>query len=383
MNGDPRTSSLTFVPRGGGKTEATAFVEVVVKYQEVSYIMKKVMLVTLCVLALAVFGMAQAFVPNSDILGAHNNGGRGCTGCHAPHSGAFGNGGNAANGGNVVDKTNTGKDALFGQDLGPLYTQSFYFGDGGSFVETIPAYAAGDEELRGIAMCLSCHDGNIAKGAMMTGKAYEQAAGLLPATGTNGAALYGPGAIPTWLGNDGTPVGNGQLGAYNNDHPVGLQATLGAAHVVGANGTGNINYTIDATAGITGLGITGGTPQANFETNYGFPSLRKGTWSWPIGNPVGNTDQRNLFLMCTTCHNQHVMNVYGTTYNATRNPEGARIAGGTGTFATYWFINAPYNMSPSAYDPKTKAPSTTQFCRQCHFGEANENYGLNTITTAF
>ena len=31
-----------------------------------------------------------------DVLGAHNNGGRGCAGCHAPHSGAAGGGGNAA-----------------------------------------------------------------------------------------------------------------------------------------------------------------------------------------------------------------------------------------------------------------------------------------------
>jgi hypothetical protein len=339
--------------------------------------MKKALLITLCILALAVFGIAQnSYIPKTDILGAHNNGGRGCAGCHAPHSGAFGNGGNAANGGKVIDVTNTGKDALFGEDLGPLYGQTFNFGDSGSFAETIPAYKAGDEEIRGIAMCLSCHDGNLAKGAMMTGVAYEQAAGLLP----NGGKGYGAGSIPTWLGADGTPAGNAN-GSYNNDHPVGTAATLGAAHVVGT-GTA-IQYTVDATNGITAMTVAAGSPQAAFEANYGFPSLRKGTWSWPVGNPAGNTDQTKLFLLCTTCHNQHVMNVYGTTYNSARNPQGSQIAGLTGTFETYWFINAPYNPSPSAYDPKTQAPSTTQFCRQCHFGEANENYGLYSVKTAF
>jgi hypothetical protein len=338
--------------------------------------MKNLLLVVLCILAMAVFGMTQTFIPQQDVLGAHNNGGRGCTGCHATHSGAFGNGGNAAAGGVVKDTANTGKDALFGQDLGPLYSQTFTFGDAGRFSETLPTYSAGDEELRGIAMCLSCHDGNIAKGAMMTGVAYEQAAGLLP-TGSNGKLGYGPGAIPTWLGNDGTPSG---AEAYYNDHPVGQQASLGAAHVVSA--TSDIQYTIDAVNGITAISVKAGSPHAAFQANYGFPSLGKGQYSWPLANLPGNTDQTKLFLLCTTCHNQHLMNVYKTTYDATRNPNGVLIAGGAGTFATYWFINAPYNMGAS-YDPKTQAPSTTQFCRQCHFGEANENYGLNTIKTAF
>src|SRR4029078_3327658 len=81
-------------------------------------------------------------------------------------------------------------------------------------------FASMPEEITGIMTCLSCHDGNIAKGAMMTNKSYEQAAGLLP------PGVYGPNAIPTLLGNDGTTAGN-----YYNDHPVGPQATLGAVGV--------------------------------------------------------------------------------------------------------------------------------------------------------
>ena len=65
--------------------------------------------------------------PTVDVLGAHNNYGRGCAGCHAPHSGARGNGGNGVNG-TVVD-TQTGENALFGQDYGPLYGQTLNFGD--------------------------------------------------------------------------------------------------------------------------------------------------------------------------------------------------------------------------------------------------------------
>ena len=72
--------------------------------------MKKTMVVIATVLFLAAFAMAQTYTLGSGItgvdkLGAHQNGGRGCTGCHAPHSGAFGAGGNAVSG-QTVDKTN-------------------------------------------------------------------------------------------------------------------------------------------------------------------------------------------------------------------------------------------------------------------------------------
>ena len=58
--------------------------------------MKRAMLVVLfAILAVGLVGMAsaQTFIPNNDVLGAHNNGGRGCAGCHAPHSGGAGSGG--------------------------------------------------------------------------------------------------------------------------------------------------------------------------------------------------------------------------------------------------------------------------------------------------
>jgi len=67
-------------------------------------------------------GAPGAVAPTVDVLGAHQNYGRGCAGCHAPHSGAWGEGGNALTG--TVTDAYTGVNALFGQDMGPLWGQT-------------------------------------------------------------------------------------------------------------------------------------------------------------------------------------------------------------------------------------------------------------------
>ena len=54
--------------------------------------MKKAMLVVMFVMAVGGLVMAQTWSSPVDVLGAHNNGGRGCAGCHQPHSGSFGSG---------------------------------------------------------------------------------------------------------------------------------------------------------------------------------------------------------------------------------------------------------------------------------------------------
>ena len=59
---------------------------------EVVQFMKKAMLVVMFVLAVGGLVMAQNATSPTDVLGAHNNGGRGCAGCHTPHSGAHGSG---------------------------------------------------------------------------------------------------------------------------------------------------------------------------------------------------------------------------------------------------------------------------------------------------
>ena len=332
--------------------------------------MKKVMLVLLCVLAFAVFATAQSnsYTPTADVLGAHNNGGRGCAGCHAPHSGQGGSGGNAITG-QATDTTNSGNDFLFAQDLGPVYGLTLKMGDGGRFVETLPAssaFAVGDEEIRGIAACLACHDGSVAKGAMMVGTSYEKRLGLLP------SGAYGPNDIPTLLGADGFGGGSA-TGAYNNDHPVGKAASLGAAHV-----DSYLTITFNVDNSIANI-IPKQGPYGDFVADYGMPAIAGTPWGFGVAS---NDDgvAKNVYLTCTTCHNQHVMNVYKGVGKGAKN--GYISASDTGTYKTYFFINAPYNVD--AFNTGTsftnKAPSATQFCRQCHFSEANEYFGLKLPT---
>jgi hypothetical protein len=304
--------------------------------------MKRAILAGLFVLAGAGLAMGQNWSSSVDVLGAHNNGGRGCAGCHSPHSGSFGSGhGGAADAGNY---------ALWGQDASPLYGKSLAFGDSGRYVEVLPAsLTAGGSEVGGILLCLSCHDGNVTQTNMMTNQSYEQKIGLL----TN--AAYGTKPIPTLLGNDGTTAGN-----YNNDHPVGVNATISTSMSGLVWGTNSFT-------------LTAGSPYAQFVANYGYPALAPGKYS----NPYGVNTAGKPYVVCTTCHNQHVMTVYTSS-------AASPIAGDGGGkyYATYFFINGPYNPNINNV-ANTNAPSTTQFCRQCHFGEANESNNTYTIKTVF
>ena len=174
--------------------------------------MKKLLLLALLMLVAASMAMAQMTLNNNyssptDILGAHLLYGRGCIGCHAPHSGSGGNGLNPQ-----TDPT-SGNEALWGEDLTPLYNQTIGFGDNGNYPVTFPANGSGitsaHDPIVVVLFCLSCHDGNLAKVAWMKGRTVE----TLPIVG---------GTAPTLLGNDGTTAGN-----YHNDHPVGPQAIVG------------------------------------------------------------------------------------------------------------------------------------------------------------
>ena len=171
-----------------------------------------------------------------------------------------------------------GNVALWGQDVGSLVGQTLIFGGTGpgtGYSETLPGFTATTPDLN-ITLCLSCHDGNLAKGAMMKNAVYE----TLPST-------YGTyNTIPTLLGNDGTTAGN-----YLNDHPVGLNAAIGCG--------GQYNW--DCTIVNGAITYPSGTKMYQFVQNYGFfvsPSNYNGT-------PV---------VTCTTCHNQHLMNVVKVTH---------------------------------------------------------------------
>lgn len=303
--------------------------------------MKKMILVAIFALASGGMAMGQAWTSSVDVLGAHNNNGRGCAGCHQPHSGSLGSGQKGA--------ADSGSYALWGQDASPLYGATIAFGDGGKYTEVLPStITGGSQEVGGILLCLSCHDGNVTPHNMMANQSYEQKIGLL----TNTA--YGALPIPTLLGNDGTTAGN-----YNNDHPVGQLATI-------STGSGLVN-----TAGK--LSVTAGSPYAQFVANYGWPALAPGKWS----NPYGVTAAGAPYVLCTTCHNQHVMTVYTSSV---ASPIAAD--GGGKFYATFFFVNGPYNPNINNV-ANTNAPSTTQFCRQCHFGEANEANNTNNIKTIF
>jgi nitrate/TMAO reductase-like tetraheme cytochrome c subunit len=333
--------------------------------------MKRMMLVVLFALLAVSLAVGQNFIPNTDVLGAHNNGGRGCAACHAPHSGGRGSGGSIVAGSGVSSLGgNEGDYHLWGQDVSLITQETLQVGGGfntGGAGFTVN-FGGGQQwtstslpVISGIAVCLSCHDGNVSKGAMMMNQSYEQAWGLLPSGGsqhaTNGP-LYGTAPIPTLLGNDG-----GTVGDYLNDHPVGPNANVNGLDFPKALSAYGLNYTVNGTA----ITWTTSGQYATFVSNYGAPSVN--------GMVVDATNQVP-YVVCTTCHNQHQMNVFAAGRGL------SAIQGSTsGTYATYFFVNAPYN--PGAAWTPTAAPSTTQFCRQCHFGVANEAYGVTAVTTAF
>ena len=305
--------------------------------------MKRTFSLILVLLAAASFAAAQTYSPSTDVLGAHLNYGRGCAACHAPHSGAYGNG-NAK----TADAT-SGNVALWGEDVSSLYGKTIITG-GGGFSETLPSSFTNTSETTGLLTCLSCHDGNYATGAMMKNKVYES----LPST-------YGTlNTIPTLLGNDGTSVGN-----YLNDHPVGANATFGCNAVpTGQTNGGESGHNWDC--GLAGTTITAGPNMAKFINNYGF-FVSLGT------NAAGTTP----IVVCTTFHNQHLMNVVAVSKTA-GVAAGSTVKSGlsgqtAGTYQTMFFLRGPYDPWNSASN------SAAQFCRQCHGGESNEmNNGTAT-----
>lgn len=321
--------------------------------------MKRVFLVLLLVLAVAGYASAQVSTPTADVLGAHNVYGRGCVACHAPHSGAAGNG--------APTSPNSGNLALWGQNLTPLYGQTFTFAGGAAV--TIPNYnpvggasvtvggttytAAGlpssaDDGTFIIAACLSCHDGNVAVVGMMKGSTVE--------TVTIAGATFNP---PTLLGNDGSTPGN-----YLNDHPVGPTANLSCGQPY------SWDCTINADGSISYTGTTvGGVGSATFLTDY-FDVTTYG----PIANIIkvsGTFTNPYLpatmlfsksWVTCTTCHDQHDMLYFN--------------AGPTvGIKPTHFFVRGWYNPGNT-----TTSNSAAQFCRSCHGGESNEMHGQTVGT---
>jgi len=296
----------------------------------------------------------------SDVLGAHNGYGRGCVMCHAPHSGSFGN--NSATSGDPQN----GMYALWGEDLTPLFGQTFNFsGDGnfatgsttqntaGKYPVTLPAagtLTSAHDPNTVILMCLSCHDGALTKVGMMQGWTVE----TLPIVG---------GKAPTLLGL-AAPSGGA---AYNNDHPVGPNAIVscGGSYNWDCTGGGVTAAASGSTPATTGAPISMNGPYSGaFLTNY------PGSF-WNTGKTNGVSVSLNTYgtsgtngytvsaVTCTTCHNQHSMNVFSNN---------------KGSFSTMFFLRGQYT-------PGNNGNSVAQFCRNCHGGESNEMNGLVGVPT--
>ena len=286
--------------------------------------MKRISLLTLVLMAASGSAAAQITKPSTDVLGAHLIAGRGCSACHAPHSGASGNG-------NAHDASaSSGNYLLWGQDVSSLYGKTITTG-GGKFVEVLPAsMSATTPDVAGMLTCLSCHDGNLASNAMMKNKVYES----LPNTyGTHNA-------IPTLLGNRG-----GAAGSYLSDHPMGLSVKVSCG--------GAANWDCTQANGIISMK---GANSSRFVTNYGF-FVKMGSYN--------NT----AVVVCTTCHNPHLMSVVAVT-------KGSNSGLPTGLYATMFFLRAPYNPN----DTNPMSNQTSQFCRQCHADKSNEMNGSTAGT---
>lgn len=282
--------------------------------------------VTLMLVAGSSLAAAQSgYAPSSDVLGAHLNYGRGCTACHAPHSGANGNG-NAK-----TPEPATSTSLLWGEDVSSLYGKTILSG-GGKFVEVLPtSLSATTPDASGILTCLSCHDGNYATGSTMKNRVYE----TLPATyGTNNP-------IPTLIENSGTSAGS-----FMDEHPIGLSAQIkcGSGHWDCSQANGIISMK--------------GANSSRFVSNYGF-FVKPGAYN------------NSAVVVCTTCHNPHSMNVVTITSSSTSGLP-------AGNYPTMFFLRAPYNPD----DTNPQSNQTAQFCRQCHGDLSNETNG-GTAGTVF
>ncbi len=265
----------------------------------------------------SVLGMT-AWAQN-DVLGVHNCYGRGCVACHTPHSGAAGNGGRGS-----------ASQALWGQNLTPLYGQTLGFGDFNkravvSLPASVASFSSSSDPTFTIIACLSCHDGNVARSGLMKGMSVE----TLPVTG---------GHAPTLLGNDGSGPGN-----YNNDHPIGPTATFSCG--------GGHNW--DCAVSNTGAVSMTGPYSSQFARNYGF------TVALATANNGVPT------VTCTTCHDEHSQTSWS-----------GMIGGVQATWKTSFFVRGPYTP-----DGSNNGNAAAQFCRNCHAEQSNEMHGIMNVPT--
>ena len=285
--------------------------------------MRRTLLLAWLIFGIAGFAAAQIARPTTDVLGAHLNYGRGCTACHSPHSGPAGNGTAQS-----PAAMSAGATPLWGEDASSLFGRTITTG-GGKFVEVLPSsMSAGTPDVAGMLTCLGCHDGNYAPRAMMKNQVYER----LPST-------YGmANAIPTLMGSSGA------TNSYINSHPMGLNARIGC---------GGAQWDCTVSNGVVRMN---GARSSMFVSNYGF-FVKPGSYN------------NNAVIVCTTCHDPHSMNAVNVSSNSSSGLP-------AGTYATMFFLRAPYN--PNNTNPLSN--QTAQFCRQCHADKSNEMNGSSAKT---
>jgi hypothetical protein len=265
--------------------------------------------------------------------------------------------------------------ALWGENLNPYYgLVTAFSGDNvKKYPVTLPAnpLAGISDANTVILMCLSCHDGSIARAPMMQGQTVE----TLPIVGGHAPTLFG-----TVLGNSSS--------YYANDHPVGGYAVVscGGGHnwdCSGGDTTAKSTVSGVVTSVVTpgpAILMTGaassqfvinnpGSFWNNWSTNnptavttYGLCMTASSSGSTcSSSNPLSSftsTGTKNG-VGCTTCHNQHSMTVYSNS---------------NGNFSTMFFIKGQYT-------PLAGGNAVAQFCRNCHGGTSNEMEGVVSIPT--
>jgi len=303
-------------------------------FQRLQEVVKQFAILLLVILWLAKFAAAQVTSPTEDVLGAHNVYGRGCVACHAPHNGVPGNG--------AKSSKNSGRIALWGQDLTPHYGISLTSGVNphGGFSATVPetnrgglpsSSGAGYSDL---LSCLSCHDGNLAPSNMMKGTTVE----TISIAGTT----FNP---PTLLGRDESTTGS-----YLNGHPVGPDATISCG------GQKGWDCAINADGSVTFAGPKGRAFIADYlDVTAGDGPLNH-LVKVPGSTVNGTRVMSKSWITCTTCHDQHDMPYFSTANGAVK--------------PTRFFVRGWYNPGSSA-----ASNSAAQFCRTCHADKSNEAKG--------
>ena len=261
-----------------------------------------------------------------NVFGSHSNGGRSCAVCHVPNAQYLSHA-----------REKAFNEGLWSADANPERDTTV----DKAHVLITKEHAAITAEVSEVLLCLSCHDGNVAKENMTANQSYEEFA-----SGGNQARK----AIPTMRDREGW--------MRSPDHPLGPDAVIKLGHGLQfANGK---------------FSVAPGSPYAQFVANYGWPTLA------PTGRVrrYGVTADGKPYLLCTTCHNQHGTDEYTSTAQSPIADDG-----GGNHYVALYSLNGPYN--PDIHNPDGRmTTSNVQFCRQCHFelsNEANNTYGVHTL----